>query len=55
MSHESRSPLTAILGFADILLENSATVETIESGEIIKHNGEHLLTLINDIIDLSNR
>ena len=53
MSELLQQPMTAILGFADILLENSATKETIESAQIIKRNGDHLLKLINDILDLS--
>lgn len=53
MSHEIRTPLTAILGFADLMLENPAANDIADSTAIIKRNGEHLLNLINDILDLS--
>ncbi len=54
MSHELRSPLNAILGFAQIL-EQSTTVTTEhrESAVIIGRSGEHLLNLINDVLDMS--
>ncbi len=53
MSHEIRTPMTAILGFADILLENSANEEAFQAAQIIKSNGQHLLEIINIILDLS--
>ena len=53
MSHEIRTPMTSILGFAEIMLENSSTPANEEPLLIIKRNGEHLLEIINDILDLS--
>lgn len=54
MSHEIRSPLTAILGFAE-LARKSDTDPTDKQQflDIIKWNSDHLLHLINDILDLS--
>jgi PAS domain S-box-containing protein len=54
MSHELRTPLNAILGFAQLLIRApDVTPEQQESLEIISSSGEHLLALINDILDMS--
>jgi signal transduction histidine kinase/CHASE3 domain sensor protein len=56
MSHELRTPLSAILGFADLLANSpkeSLSPRAKESLERIKRNGEHLLSLINDVLDLA--
>jgi signal transduction histidine kinase/DNA-binding NarL/FixJ family response regulator len=54
MSHELRTPLNAILGYAQILQRSPETPPQVkESVEIIAQSGTHLLTLINDILDLS--
>ncbi|MCR9296271.1 MAG: ATP-binding protein [bacterium] len=53
MSHEIRSPMTAILGFADILDEQLENPDNKNAVEVIRRNGEHLLEIINDILDLA--
>ncbi|MEO2019214.1 MAG: ATP-binding protein [Fuerstiella sp.] len=53
MSHEIRTPMTAILGFNDILLDNVTNPEDIDAALTVKQNGEHLIHVINDILDLS--
>ncbi len=56
VSHELRSPLNAILGFADILMtevDGPLSAEAREEMEQIRGSGKHLLDLINDILELS--
>jgi signal transduction histidine kinase/CheY-like chemotaxis protein len=53
MSHEIRTPMNGILGFSQLLLEAEDDEERKEFVEVINKNGQHLLSLINDIIDLS--
>lgn len=56
MSHELRTPLNSVIGFANILLKNkSGNLVEQELGflERIQVNGRHLLTLINEILDLA--
>lgn len=54
MSHEIRTPMNAILGFSELLTEFTTTqTEKEEFVRHIKNNGESLLKLINDIIDIS--
>lgn len=54
MSHEIRTPLNAIVGFSDILVsETENKPELKEYVNIIRHNSDILLKLVNDILDLS--
>lgn len=57
MSHELRTPLNAIIGFSDAVLRNiHGPIENDKQREYLEnihHSGHHLLSLINDILDLS--
>jgi len=57
MSHELRTPLNAILGFTQLLntdRENPLSVKQIDATEQVLTAGEHLLNLINEVLDLSS-
>jgi signal transduction histidine kinase len=56
MSHELRTPLNSILGFSQLLLEGDGgalTGDQRQDVDIIAQNGQHLLALINDLLDIS--
>lgn len=53
MSHELRTPLNAIIGFSQLLKMNDFDEETADEVDHIFNAGHHLLSLINDILDLS--
>src|SRR5439155_17949943 len=56
MSHELRTPLNAIIGYSEMLeeeIQDSGRVENVEDLQKIQAAGKHLLSLINDVLDLS--
>ena len=53
MSHEIRTPLNAIEGFSRVMCETESQEERMKYMEIIESNNSRLLTLINEILDLS--
>ncbi len=53
MSHEIRTPMNSILGFTELMLTAETDESKKEKLEIIHYSGNHLLGLINDILDLS--
>ena len=53
MSHEIRTPMSAILGYTDILLNVESNSNKIKNLKIVKKNSEYLMSLINEILDLS--
>ncbi|KAI8084010.1 uncharacterized protein B0P05DRAFT_570424 [Gilbertella persicaria] len=55
MSHEIRTPMNAVIALTDLLLQEKSLLneEQIEHLEVIQTSGNHLLTVINDILDIS--
>ncbi|MCA0151604.1 PAS domain-containing hybrid sensor histidine kinase/response regulator [Winogradskyella vincentii] len=53
MSHEIRTPLNAVIGMSDILLMEKFLPEQLENLQVLKYSSEHLLALINDLLDLN--
>ncbi|ESQ89012.1 hypothetical protein ABAC460_14635 [Asticcacaulis sp. AC460] len=53
MSHELRTPLNAILGYAQLLKSSDLSSQQLSAVKTIKHSGEHLLTVITDILDIA--
>ncbi len=54
MSHELRTPLNVILGFAQVLQRRGGLDERQQqAAQLIRQSGEHLLALVNDLLDLS--
>jgi len=53
ISHEIRTPLNPILGAAQLLLDEKSTPEQQELLRVIQNAGEHLLTLLTDLLDLA--
>ncbi|MFP5503497.1 MAG: response regulator, partial [Candidatus Sericytochromatia bacterium] len=53
MSHEIRTPLNGLLGVADLLSDTPLREEQRRYIEILRRSGDHLLTIVNDVLDLS--
>lgn len=52
-SHEIRTPMNAIIGYSEMLMEESEEEATVEKADTIKHAAKNLLGIVNDILDFS--
>ncbi len=53
MSHEIRTPLNAVIGISHLLILENPKMEQMENLSTLKHSSEHLLCLVNDILDFN--
>jgi signal transduction histidine kinase len=53
VSHELRTPLNGILGFSEIIVEDAKDEETREFAQTIHQSGQHLLSVVNDMLDVA--
>jgi signal transduction histidine kinase len=54
MSHEIRTPMSAVLGYSELLQDpEQSSSERLDCVQTIRRNGQHLLGIINDVLDIS--
>lgn len=53
ISHELRTPLNAVIGFSGLMLESGPNQDTLTYSDIILKSGQHLLSLVEDLFDIS--
>lgn len=53
ISHELRTPLNAVIGFSGLMIESGPNKDTVQYSQIILKSGQHLLSLVEDIFDIT--